>query len=152
MPIEKIQAGVNAGSSPRSRGTCRSAFSRIISHTVHPRARGEHIQRDNGIRWPAGSSPRSRGTSTSIFFFYHVNRFIPALAGNICCPGHRLSSAAVHPRARGEHHFLFNPVLNHGGSSPRSRGTLTCSFLLTLIFRFIPALAGNMITHCRKST
>ena len=131
------------GSSPRSRGTRRSAHSldnvcRFIpalagntcclssdptSRTVHPRARGEHDLPNAALSSHDGSSPRSRGTPRFFQFAHCDFRFIPALAGNTTptnCAGY---SASVHPRARGEHVTVCSR---------------TCDNL-----RFIPALAGN---------
>ena len=71
-----------------------------------------------------GSSPRTRGTSVTGRRSTRRSRFIPAHAGNIYSrPTHSLS-AAVHPRARGEHGQPWAGVL----WSPR----------------FIPAHAGNI--------
>ena len=75
-----------------------------------------------GQRFP-GSSPRTRGTFFSIIFFPRCNRFIPAHAGNIFLGMGYTYSAAVHPRARGEHDLKDVLVGVQRGSSPRTRGT-----------------------------
>jgi len=138
-------SGVN-GSSPRARGT-RDAVPRRnfrfrfipagagnttrsrcrrLRWPVHPRGRGEHL------RWPSmsarftGSSPRARGTLGRFRRLEPRGRFIPAGAGNTSPTPAASSSAAVHPRGRGEHHESQTHQ-----RAPR---------------RFIPAGAGNTRT------
>ncbi len=96
------KALVNAGSSPRMRGTRRGAsqgqkFRRFIpahagntssapvaacAAAVHPRACGEHSQKPSSTLSTAGSSPRMRGTPAAVVTEELVERFIPAHAGN----------------------------------------------------------------------
>ena len=49
----------------------------------------------------------------------------------------------VHPRMRGERSFVLGPVLEHVGSSPHARGTLSSVLPAKPPPRFIPACAGN---------
>ena len=49
------------------------------------------------------------------------------------------------PRARGEHHRPVGQVERENGSSPHSRGTPSSAWWPSLLFRFIPALAGNTL-------
>ena len=131
------------GSSPRVRGTRRSAGSRIRSHRfipacagntrrsastprtapVHPRVCGEHSIRCNLQGQDFGSSPRVRGTLLRWRKRAATPWFIPACAGNTARRFSVLSSLPVHPRVCGEH------------SSIPSIGLPTR--------RFIPACAGN---------
>ena len=74
-------------------------------------------------------------------------RFIPAGAGNTArsCPASETHT--VHPRWRGEHK---NAGVEHGlpgGSSPLARGTLPNSFDRRVVWRFIPAGAGNTVAY-----
>jgi hypothetical protein len=73
---------------------------------------------------------------------------IPALAGNTAPLRSKSGRPTVHPRARGEH--TLNAFAEHAnsGSSPRSRGTLGELPIPMRILRFIPALAGNTMSHC----
>ena len=131
------------GSSPRLRGTfveltLISAGARFIpapagnmqrrpyepcAASVHPRACGEHCQRRRHRGLLAGSSPRLRGTCGRGWPYRSQSRFIPAPAGNMdwnpCAP----ISAAVHPRACGEHPSQTISTSVSTGSSPRLRGT-----------------------------
>ncbi len=70
-------------------------------------------------------------------------RFIPAHAGNTSSMIASMKRCSVHPRACGEHSFLFRIVVVSHGSSPRMRGTLTMLAAAPADDRFIPAHAGN---------
>ena len=98
-------------------------------------------RREYGI---GGSSPRLRGTSVAASAGYHDTRFIPAPAGNIFIFWFWFSDLSVHPRACGEHTLYRRRLLKTIGSSPRLRGTFSCSFRDWKIKRFIPAPAGNI--------
>ncbi len=151
------------GSSPRARGTLpdwllKAAVARfipacagntrdrrtpIVSPSVHPRVRGEHI-RSSAYGAPArGSSPRARGTPPYPWRSCRRRRFIPACAGNTTRAFPSRREAPVHPRVRGEHGTvsLIEPIPN--GSSPRARGTRMPSLPQFETARFIPACAGN---------
>ena len=131
------------GSSPRVRGTVRSAQtpttrSRFIpacagnsrettretgSIPVHPRVCGEQLLSPVSRSGGAGSSPRVRGTVATPNQRHAKIRFIPACAGN----SFRLLSLQV--------------ILS--GSSPRVRGTGLLLVISVVQGRFIPACAGN---------
>ena len=49
----------------------------------------------------------------------------------------------VHPRGRGEHSTGRVKSVWRRGSSPRARGTRQMIFDFKIVFRFIPAGAGN---------
>ncbi len=131
------------GSSPLARGTQRR---RAIVHVVgrfiparagntptpacastaspvHPRSRGEHFLRLEGISSKCGSSPLARGTRIVGVVGRPHDRFIPARAGNTRHPTLTTHWYPVHPRSRGEH--------AHAEPFDRQVG------------RFIPARAGN---------
>ena len=92
-----------SGSSPRMRGTPRTAQDRIRRLPVHPRACGEHA-----------SLPDSAAIK---------RRFIPAHAGNTGQYTRAGSRVTVHPRACGEHATGGQSSSRNVGSSPRMRGT-----------------------------
>ena len=154
---------LNAGSSPRLRGTVHRrrcnhelgrfipapAGNRIVTVTsfplaaVHPRACGEQLTRILESAVDAGSSPRLRGTGFSSQPAHSDYRFIPAPAGNSMSTGVGSVLGPVHPRACGEQITSLSNKTRLTGSSPRLRGTegplrpqWSCS-------RFIPAPAGN---------
>mgnify|MGYP001641353420 CR=1 FL=1 len=153
------------GSSPHARGTRRpqSCLLRggrfipacagntlhpvllLLILSVHPRMRGEHRNTSPTHAAASGSSPHARGTPGGNWHFRGAHRFIPACAGNTCCRYRTATSAAVHPRMRGEHLIFVAESDDFGGSSPHARGT-PFSLPFSLPFsRFIPACAGNTL-------
>jgi len=91
-----------AGSSPRLRGTRRSAADRTACVPVHPRACGERTRATSPIAASVGSSPRLRGTHDCRGSRFSGCRFIPAPAGNAFFAVKRCEKLTVHPRACGE--------------------------------------------------
>ena len=151
------------GSSPRVRGTDRrgrggpsrprfipacagngSACERFSGkQSVHPRVCGERAPPSGLIQRRAGSSPRVRGTVGRHPGQAVPRRFIPACAGNGCCPGTIRSGSTVHPRVCGERHPIDYKFDGKFGSSPRVRGTGLDAHRQPRRGRFIPACAGN---------
>ena len=78
-----------------------------------------------------------------------VERFIPAHAGNSSWAAWSTSTAAVHPRARGEQSRYGRSMNVIHGSSPRTRGTDDGVLPSIQIGRFIPAHAGNRFCRAR---
>ena len=93
--------------------------------------------------WYHGSSPRLRGTLPDLFLGFRNLRFIPAPAGNTPARRFRSQTAAVHPRACGEHPLTRLAPVRAPGSSPRLRGTPSNGSRAKSFMRFIPAPAGN---------
>ena len=136
-------ANVQAGSSPRARGTrevgrADEGLRRFIPasagntarpdgvislFSVHPRERGEHAAVDHSDDLGSGSSPRARGTPLKFALLTAILRFIPASAGNTLPAFRRSGSGPVHPRERGEHPSWKRASTTGSGSSPRARGT-----------------------------
>ena len=119
----KCDSFVASGSSPHTRGTSgavdqlvgperfipahagniSSRLGRRSGRPVHPRTRGEHRTAPGRADRCRGSSPHTRGTYLGYPHLDHVERFIPAHAGNIRGSPLLLFGRAVHPRTRGEH-------------------------------------------------
>ena len=160
---------VSDGSSPRVRGTRRSAHHPLPGErfipacagnsrcargwpsrwSVHPRVCGELWNSTGFCRSPVGSSPRVRGTQEGAAVAAGERRFIPACAGNSSATSATSAPFTVHPRVCGE---LIRPrVPNHQqrGSSPRVRGTRHQGLVPRPRVRFIPACAGNSGRGCR---
>ena len=137
----------DVGSSPRVRGTPRSAAmtpfsSRFIPagagnalrrqrpgsmQPVHPRGCGERYGAPIPRIYGAGSSPRVRGTPWGCTAFRRQTRFIPAGAGNASHLGRGHPSREVHPRGCGERYGQARAFAGFRGSSPRVRGTPSAS-------------------------
>ena len=148
--------GLDAGSSPRRRGTLqleprhprpvrfipaqagntRWPRGACPGPTVHPRAGGEHGMAPSVMPANSGSSPRRRGTLLMQGVRRTRRRFIPAQAGNTTAGFPGRSSTSVHPRAGGEHAVALEELRLDRGSSPRRRGTLFPQLIaLTKVFR-----------------
>ena len=108
---------------PLTRGTHTRSAIGAFKWTVHPRLRGE-----------LGHRSHHRDPS---------RRFIPAYAGNSLMNRGNRDPLSVHPRLRGELEKSEAGLNFIYGSSPLTRGTLTLWGRLSLLFRFIPAYAGN---------
>ena len=122
VPYPRIDLG---GSSPRMRGTLKRqqffghlrrfipAYAGNTRHphrqasiqAVHPRVCGEHRGAFRDILAADGSSPRMRGTLAGWMRRPHVERFIPAYAGNTASWKLASLMVAVHPRVCGEHYL-----------------------------------------------
>ena len=135
--------GVDAGSSPRVRGTGKRLGStrrrrrfipagagnrscprwRPRPSAVHPRGCGEQPTFNLAGDLGGGSSPRVRGTADVHALARRADRFIPAGAGNSRFAGVQRDVDAVHPRGCGEQGRLKFSAKHNAGSSPRVRGT-----------------------------
>ncbi|SLI18299.1 Domain of uncharacterised function (DUF2825) [Mycobacteroides abscessus subsp. abscessus] len=104
-----------AGSTPptgRTPGTPRA----------HPRMRGEHCCCGTRSSLAGGSSPHARGAHVLVGQGDVLEGLIPACAGSTRTCARSRSSTRAHPRMRGEHRPVPNPLVNQGGSSPHARG------------------------------
>ena len=151
------------GSSPRTRGTrfavtseasmyrfipthagnTPAKFAEIISGSVHPHTRGEHVILPMVKPCYSGSSPHTRGTQVLSALLSTFTRFIPTHAGNtLMCPSSD-RPIPVHPHTRGEHLAGCAYIVVFTGSSPHTRGTLRHWWATVWLLRFIPTHAGN---------
>ena len=160
------------GSSPHTRGTSvlvpadvdRERFipayagneslisARASCTTVHPRIRGERIQRSLAGLGFGGSSPHTRGTTDAAPVARPAGRFIPAYAGNEQTVRVARLTWPVHPRIRGERSQRAPRTLATSGSSPHTRGTIPAPPPPSTRSRFIPAYAGNAPAWSPRST
>ena len=157
------------GSSPRMRGKPlgsgqRSQRRRIIpAHAGqtyvtsdgnnngpdHPRACGANSLPMTFIIDRNGSSPRMRGKRSGARLRVRAGRIIPAHAGQTCPATARTPSETDHPRACGANIIDNDDRYHTYGSSPRMRGKLHRRTPIQVLFRIIPAHAGQT---CLRST
>ena len=90
---------------PTPVGNTSCARPESCSTTVHPHARGEHIQQPVGKAGQHGSSPRPWGTRQIFLQRFNARRFIPTPVGNTCVMSSPYQNGTVHPHARGEHGY-----------------------------------------------
>ena len=134
---------VNAGSSPRMRGTPSRGNCAWCRRRDHPRVCGEHLRGLHALVAEQGSSPRMRGTPADCRFLFPEPGIIPAYAGNTRHQADRKARSGDHPRVCGEHGggvVFSSPSM---GSSPRMRGTPTGGGYAVEEMGIIPAYAGN---------
>ena len=93
-----------------------------------------------------GLSPLARGTRLPCLLPAVCLRFIPAGAGNTGAARAIHRRQSVYPRWRGEHIIQIDRGVYVFGLSPLARGTLVVFLLMKVMFRFIPAGAGNTPT------
>ena len=91
-----------------------------------------------------------RGTRLSYAIGEILLRFIPAHAGNTVAVTPDIAEYAVHPRACGEHYCRLDSTISAIGSSPRMRGTRFLVVRRVIVFRFIPAHAGNTYVASKR--
>jgi len=151
------------GSSPRGRGTdaagnapldstrvipawagnSRRSARRYAATAGHPRVGGEQVSLIYAWSDAGGSSPRGRGTGRLPFWKRGPVRVIPAWAGNRYDDRHNAPQFSGHPRVGGEQSACQVVKAHSTGSSPRGRGTGLDPECGELLFRVIPAWAGN---------
>ena len=134
---------LDAGSSPRVRGTLDQQALHVGRERFIPACAGNSQARLGGPCCHCGSSPRVRGTRNGAPGAYVASRFIPACAGNSNRPCADPAAKPVHPRVCGELSNGAIPLTYPAGSSPRVRGTHDPGVLAEADQRFIPACAGN---------
>ena len=159
----QFMQGGKRGLSPLARGTHAKALginvdSRFIpagagntssesrchqTGSVYPRWRGEHSSAENMAVGKGGLSPLARGTLSPCHPVFSRRRFIPAGAGNTAKSDIHMQYGSVYPRWRGEHAPTNWRNSKNCGLSPLARGTLKRRWIYFLMWRFIPAGAGN---------
>ena len=133
------------GSSPLSRGIPRGPLPAPPTRRIIPALAGN----TPGVWWRCHQSvdhPRSRGEYRAITAPQLGRHWIiPALAGNTYRHPSSPTTWSDHPRSRGEYYVDKANHIAHHGSSPLSRGIHRNQDKTRVLFRIIPALAGN--TH-----
>ena len=128
---------------PASAGSTRPKRSITTGLRAHPRVRGEHSVSLNVAAGQGGSSPRPRGAPHAGPDARTEPGLIPASAGSTIPRKSAAVATGAHPRVRGEHVITAGLAQANTGSSPRPRGALLYSALLTEPPGLIPASAGS---------
>ena len=159
---------VASGSSPLTRGklwaTCLSCEKHrlIPAHAgkttprncpawrarAHPRSRGENHRLTSGLEDAGGSSPLTRGKLLRVASWCCSGGLIPAHAGKTNPGLHAGRLHRAHPRSRGENERARDDAGIPWGSSPLTRGKLTCRSVLGQPGGLIPAHAGKTLQGC----
>ena len=151
-PLSRVETRVPViGLIPARAGTTIECQGLDISPRAHPRSRGDHPRRPLKDFANAGSSPLARGPLHGFLIDFNNHGLIPARAGTTFSPSLPLESARAHPRSRGDHFFLFAPIIGELGSSPLARGPPDAAAAARSVQRLIPARAGTTrISFCPK--
>ena len=88
---------------PTHVGNTRAAWPTINPESVHPHARGKHLDTRRNGRSDYGSSPRTWETRFAHSVAGAYNRFIPTHVGNTPPSRSSRRQRSVHPHARGKH-------------------------------------------------
>ncbi len=130
---------------PAWAGETMSMVTLFHSVEVYPRVGGGNTALTTQAPAWAGLSPRGRGKPALIDPNLFSYRSIPAWAGETRRRHRRRHSRRVYPRVGGGNTHRVNTVNRTTGLSPRGRGKPGISALCKLLFRSIPAWAGE--TH-----
>ena len=163
----------DVGSSPRMRGALMSMIFFAVGAGIipadagstwmdkdlcggdgdHPRGCGEHFEMQSPLKKREGSSPRMRGAHSRPVDYADRSGIIPADAGSTAQPTMKMEATEDHPRGCGEHAFIDEVFAPHMGSSPRMRGALILTRLMSIRLGIIPADAGSTLKdHCNPNT
>ena len=123
---------VDFGIIPAHAGNTNEIVYILQRNRDHPRACGEYTIPAQTHGMHTGSSPRMRGILQGIRGQQSWLRIIPAHAGNTRKNKFIVCGDWDHPRACGEYHDSFVPVMPKAGSSPRMRGILFATEVLII--------------------
>ena len=128
---------------PARAGQTHAPYQDCRAHPDHPRACGANHGGQSVYTADTGSSPRVRGKLLRGDGRLAVLRIIPARAGQTILYHYSSSLVPDHPRACGANFCGVTAGWPYFGSSPRVRGKQSCTTILPLWFRIIPARAGQ---------
>ena len=128
---------------PAYAGSTTSCRSLSRSRPDHPRIRGEHWTDRRAAYQGSGSSPHTRGARPGRLPCSPGTGIIPAYAGSTTGSAAPATSAADHPRIRGEHPETERPPAPWRGSSPHTRGAHQAPEARGPGLGIIPAYAGS---------
>ena len=117
----------------------------------HPRVCGENSLPRVPHRNCPGTSPRMRGKPGLPRPGQQLIRNIPAYAGKTGILENASSHASEHPRVCGENLTIVSTSPPMRGTSPRMRGKLFTTSMLTGAIRNIPAYAGKTKHTCHNA-
>ncbi len=92
-----------------------------------------------------GSSPPARGAPAETSTDRGTGGIIPACAGSTAWRPPTTAPPGDHPRLRGEHLGIKNPMVVFDGSSPPARGAPAMGAGLAMLVGIIPACAGSTL-------
>ena len=127
---------------PAHAGLTSTRCLHAVQRRDHPRACGAHMIPKFSAIFLSGSSPRMRGSHTYRLKLVAEDGIIPAHAGLTCSRRRSARTSGDHPRACGAHLHQGPRAAREAGSSPRMRGSRSCSPPPEIHPGIIPAHAG----------
>ena len=143
IPAGRWPRAAAAGSIPASAGNPAARPPTPPRGAVHPRERGESVNRRDRRAVARGPSPRARGIRASDGARVEGLGSIPASAGNPQPGRAGRPRRRVHPRERGESPRRRRVSGLPAGPSPRARGIRAVAVAASRDQGSIPASAGN---------
>ena len=111
---------------PAHAGKTHQATCQALRTRAHPRSRGENVARITTRGGIFGSSPLTRGKLDRGLTAPKVSGLIPAHAGKTMRRRDPAAQGSAHPRSRGENPGRLRRTRSTTGSSPLTRGKLSC--------------------------
>ena len=139
-------AGRVVGSIPARAGEPTRRERRRRTWRVYPRACGGTIDASELPTIGIGLSPRVRGNRNGSGDSVMAKRSIPARAGEPLTGAIKMIGSWVYPRACGGTYQSSARLEDEDGLSPRVRGNLARNLRVHVVFRSIPARAGEPVS------
>ena len=130
---------------PTHAGKTRRPLGGSSARWAHPHSRGENLTHRHVIAGGAGSSPLTQGKRIKHLLEAVPGGLIPTHAGKTAAIAWQVSTARVHPHARGENANTYPRFNVDAGSSPLAREKLVDPEAHGRAVGLIPA-------HARKTT
>ena len=125
-PPHRSPAPARAGIIPAYAGSTLRLTQTRQGFRDHPRIRGEHQLKDMEPAVESGSSPHTRGAPQKHHLPFPHRGIIPAYAGSTAIKRQSTCADWDHLRIRGEHAVKYGHNVIYTGSSPHTRGALSC--------------------------
>ena len=139
------------GSSPLAQGKPPGNGRRNRRGRAHPHSRGENTHTMREMTNELGSSPLTRGKPPPPASPAAPPGLIPTHAEKTSSLASSASSARAHPRSRGENCLAVCQSFQYTGSSPLTRGKLSCCLPVLPVHGLIPAHAGKTSPTCNAT-
>src|SRR5690606_26016934 len=133
------------GSIPAYAGETHNALLHPDQTAVDPRVCGGNRVRITLDLVATGRSPRMRGKRQRAAHRTHIERSIPAYAGETTSAGEKTGADRVDPRVCGGNRIRRQPRSRAAGRSPRMRGKQGSNRTAEARSRSIPAYAGETV-------
>ena len=150
-PQVTVEGTVEEGLIPTHAGKTLHNPAHRSASTAHPHSRGENQYTVVSPAVEPGSSPLTRGKHPHHARNDQRTGLIPAHAGKTSSPGVPCCASWAHPHSRGENIITGIIGVLSEGSSPLTRGKLSCCLPVLPVHGLIPAHAGKTSPTCNAT-